>query len=514
MEVDRVIDYRSFRDRMSEPRESLSPGKNLGAYRILRVLGGGGMGTVYEAEHLTLKKRVALKALSGQGADDAECRARFLREGKAASRIQHPHVVDITDVREGAGIAFLVMEYLEGESLRARVERCGPVAARDLADLSVPVVAALQVAHQRGVVHRDLKPDNIFLSRTVTGRVVPKVLDFGISKVLNDDPLDAYLTAEHAFLGTPYFMSPEQARGAANVDARSDQYSFGVSLYECATGVNPFLGHTTLIGILQAIASGGYELPRARNPAIPKALEQIILRTMANEPSDRYPSMGALGAELMQLAGPQIVSAWSDYFKDFAEEVPPSSLPAVTTLSAKSRGYQRTLPGVLAVGGASSVVVVALVLTTFGAEADSDGEQVLGAAEAAGSDFSSTRPAIRTGLADPAETKDELLPATTAAHSGFSSSGSAGVVPLPPTPVSREADVNARTPAQQISMPRLQRRAIRSRPAKKLVVKQPSSSRFATIASPEAAGLSVPKTTVTAEPRSPVLETDNINPWQ
>src|SRR3954468_11697595 len=181
----------------------LAPGTVLGRYEIRRQLGRGGMGAVYEAIHRDLKKRVAVKVLMASLATNEEARARFLREGEAASRIRHPHIVDVTDVGTEGNLSYLVMEFLEGEDLSGRLGRSGPLSVQEAADIMLPVCAGLGAAHDEGVIHRDLKPENIFLARPRHGGVQPKVLDFGISKVAGSSPGATALTGTAATFGTP-----------------------------------------------------------------------------------------------------------------------------------------------------------------------------------------------------------------------------------------------------------------------------------------------------------------------
>ena len=197
------------------------------------------MGVVYEAEHTGLKKHVAIKTLHSTMASDPLIRARFLREGEAASKIRHPNVVDISDIIDDGAFPYLVMEFLEGESLEALIDREVPLPLHRIADLLLPIFSAVNAAHEEGVVHRDLKPANIFLCRQRDGSLVPKVLDFGISKLADYSDTKG-LTGTDSILGTPEYMSPEQIRGSRDVTSASDQYALGVILYECATGRLPF----------------------------------------------------------------------------------------------------------------------------------------------------------------------------------------------------------------------------------------------------------------------------------
>src|SRR5947209_10727305 len=204
--------------------DRLAENQLFGKYRIVRLMGEGGMGAVYEAVHPVLKKRFAIKTLLPTVAVQRDARARFLREAEAASRINHPNVVAVLDVGTEGDTPYLVMEFLEGETLDALLARRTVLPVADAVDLMLPVISAVSTAHEHGVIHRDLKPQNIFLSRGPWGEAIPKVLDFGVSKLVDDGEAVA-LTGTQAMLGTVTYMSPEQARGARGVDARSDQYA-------------------------------------------------------------------------------------------------------------------------------------------------------------------------------------------------------------------------------------------------------------------------------------------------
>jgi serine/threonine-protein kinase len=307
-----------------------APGTIFGAYTIVRAIHRGGMGMVYEARHRELRKRVALKTLHASIATDPKMGARFLREGRAASRLRHPHVVDVSDFGVQDGVAFLVMEYLEGENLAERLARDGALPPADIAELMLPVCAAVAAIHREGIVHRDLKPENIFLSRTHFGAVQPKVVDFGVSKMAEEAGL---LTTGSNLLGTPCYMSPEQAEGRGEADARSDQYSLGVILYECATGRRAFEG-AALFAILWAIVAGNVEPPRRARPELPEAFEAMVLRAMRVDAAARYPSIDALGRALAAFAAPPVRALWEPVF-DGADGrgSAPTSLEGVTRLA-------------------------------------------------------------------------------------------------------------------------------------------------------------------------------------
>ena len=273
-------------------------GQTVSHYRILGKIGGGGMGVVYEAEDTRLGRRVALKFVPDNLVGDRKSLDRFEREARAASRLNHPHICTIHDIEDNDGHPFIVMEKLEGESLKQRIQG-KPVALDLLLDIAVQVAEALEALHAKGIIHRDVKPANIFL--TDTGAV--KMLDFGLAKVsrdgapaAEDTPYEDSLTAVGVVPGTAVYMSPEQAR-SEELDPRSDIFSFGVVLYEMATGKKPFQG-TNVVTTLDAILHQKPAPPRALNPAVPAELEGIIGKAMEKERGKRYQGATQMKADL------------------------------------------------------------------------------------------------------------------------------------------------------------------------------------------------------------------------
>ena len=269
---------------------------------------------MFDAVHTGLNKRVAIKTLRKRFLDDEVVVARFLREGQLASRIRHPNIVDVTDVGMMGGLPCLVMEHLEGESFSAMIRRDGALSVETIVDVLLPIVAAVDFAHEHGIVHRDLKPSNIFLSRSWNGEIVPKVLDFGISKLVHDSQ-QAALTTDSAFVGTPHYASPELMRADKLSDGRSDQYSMGVILYEASTGVRPFadLGNN-FVALAMAICKGEYMSARQRNPNVPATFEVVIQRAMALHAQDRFITMRALGEALLPFASERVRMIWAPTF--------------------------------------------------------------------------------------------------------------------------------------------------------------------------------------------------------
>jgi tRNA A-37 threonylcarbamoyl transferase component Bud32 len=293
--------------------EGLQTGQVLGRYQIVRLIGQGGMGAVYEALHVVLKKRFAIKTLLPALAQMPDARARFLREGEASSRITHPNVVAVSDVGSEGDMPYMVMEFLEGQSLSDLLADRGHLEVREAVDILLPVMSAVSVGHDMGVVHRDLKPANVFLARGGWGALVPKVLDFGVSKLTGGD--GAALTGTLAVLGTAAYMSPEQARGARQVDGKSDQYALGLVFYEMLTGQRAHPGENPL-EVLHNIASGQVVPPRALRPDLPEALVAVLMRMLEKSAGERFPSLRAAGRALLPFAGDDLKAAMRDAFRE------------------------------------------------------------------------------------------------------------------------------------------------------------------------------------------------------
>ena len=272
-----------------------------GKYRLGRLIGEGGMGAVYEAEHEGLRAKVAVKLLSEHGSLDQKSVARFRREARAMGAIRHENVVSVMDTgTDEDGIPFLVMELLEGESLAAMLRRERSLSPGLSCWISSQILAGLGAAHQQGVVHRDLKPGNIFIARQSDGTHKVKILDFGISK-LGGDSATLNVTAEGALVGTPNFMAPEQITGEAPLDARVDIYAVGVLLYRMVTGRLPYVGKTP-DELYRKVLAGQVTPPRRRNPDLPPELEAVILKAMALDRNARYQDAAGFRAALHEIA--------------------------------------------------------------------------------------------------------------------------------------------------------------------------------------------------------------------
>jgi serine/threonine protein kinase len=265
----------------------------LGHHRILRVLGAGGMGVVFHAEDTLLHRPVALKAMLPARAASPTNRERFLREARAAAAVEHDHVVAIYQIGEDHDIPFLTMPLLKGEPLSARLGRDKKLPARDVARVGRQAAEGLAAAHGRGLVHRDVKPANIWLEEG-TGQV--KILDFGLARAGSGE---ARLTQFGAFLGTPGYASPEQVSGKA-VDGRSDLFSLGVLLYRTATGELPFKG-TDMLSTLMAVMAADLVPPHRLERGVPPRLSELIVRLLARRPDDRLPSARAVADALAEI---------------------------------------------------------------------------------------------------------------------------------------------------------------------------------------------------------------------
>jgi tetratricopeptide (TPR) repeat protein/predicted Ser/Thr protein kinase len=273
----------------------LAPGTQLGPYKVEAPIGKGGMGEVYRARDTRLGRPVAIKVVGAERAQRPDFRTRFQREAQATAALNHPHICALYDVGEHEGASYLVMEYVEGQTLESRL-REGPLPLDQLLHRAAEVSQALAAAHGRGIIHRDLKPANLMLTPAGV-----KVLDFGLAKFTGPEASAMDATAAHTILGTPAYMSPEQTRGE-ELDPRSDLFSFGCVLYEAATGVRPFRG-SSLPDILREVVSGHPPAPSSLRPELPPGWDSILTRTMAKDRDRRYQSAADLFSALEGLRG-------------------------------------------------------------------------------------------------------------------------------------------------------------------------------------------------------------------
>jgi serine/threonine protein kinase len=302
-------------------RSELLKGVRLGPYVIGALIGHGATASVFEGTHTGLGKRVALKVLHEHLTADDEMRARFVREGRVAARLDHPNVVGILDVGVEGDVAYLVMERLVGQDAAAHLQEKGKLAVPAALEIVLPVASALAFAHDRGVVHRDLKPANVFLARDRHGEAQPKIVDFGLSKMLTQTAETAPLTAHDTVIGTLQYMAPEQTFGTKHAGPKADQYALGTILYEAVTGHAPF-EDDSFYALLEKVRHAPLVPPSALVPGLPAGLDAAVVRALAREPDQRFASVRAFARALLPMADARTAATWA---RDFEVSDDPSS---------------------------------------------------------------------------------------------------------------------------------------------------------------------------------------------
>jgi predicted Ser/Thr protein kinase len=333
-------------DFLAPPR---GPGElgRLGPYRVLKVLGTGGMGVVYRAEDVNLKRPVALKAMLPSMGASPSARQRFIREARAVAAVKHNHIVTVYFVGEERGVPYLAMELLEGEALDARLDREKKPPLRDVLRVGREIAEGLAAAHDRGLIHRDIKPANVWLEGP---RASVKILDFGLARGASEP---SHITQQGAVIGTPAFMAPEQANGEP-VDFRCDLFSLGCVLYRLCSGRLPFQGRDTL-STLMAVVAHQPPPPAELDPSLPPALSDLIMRLLAKKPVERPPSAQAVADELAAIAAERtdLMPARSG-----GMPIPGRAVPAAAPPGGGRAGLFVALLGLLLLAGAGVFIAL------------------------------------------------------------------------------------------------------------------------------------------------------------
>jgi serine/threonine protein kinase len=409
----------------------------IGSYRVLQLLGEGGMGAVYLAEHTLIGRRAAIKVLHPAFSARQEIIERFFNEARATTSIQDPGIVQVFDFGYHNGVAFIVMEYLQGESLQMRLRRMGRLGAPDVLRLTRQIALSLHAAHARGVVHRDLKPDNVFVvpDPEAVGGERTKILDFGIAKL--SDTADHQRTQTGLVMGTPSYMSPEQCRGAGSVDHRADVYSLGCMMFHFLTGRLPF----------EAEGAGELIAMHLREPAMPPSrfvpmrpeIDAIVLRCLAKQPNERYQTMHQLAVDIDHLLRIITVPPGT-MLQSLTPLPPPQTLPPPTPTTLSSMVGQSAYPaparsraplfGFIALVLVGGTVAATVAITKNGG----GGADVRGSGDPA---------AAKGTTPDPAPTPDPHTVAPTPTPP----------VPTPPVPTPPVADPTPPSPTPPVADP-------------------------------------------------------------
>lgn len=323
-------------------------------YRVDRCIGRGGMGAVYEATHVAIGKRVALKFLEASGISDRDAVVRFQREAEAASAVESAHIVQIFDSGTTEDDRpYLVMELLRGEDLRARIKRLGRLPEAEVVHIAVQTLRGLLRAHEAGIIHRDLKPDNLFLNDRDDDPLFVKIVDFGISKVSQTRATANTLTRRGTVLGTAYYMSPEQAQAFADIDGRADLYSLGAILFEALTGQAPHDAGTYEAILVRACTTDAPNV-RSLTPEVSEAFARVVAKALCRDRAERYQSAREFLDAVVE-AAPDLVHSGRLVLSSLRpSESHPSTPGAVTaggtavhTLASERRGGRRTLVAAL-----------------------------------------------------------------------------------------------------------------------------------------------------------------------
>jgi serine/threonine-protein kinase len=293
------------------------PGMMLGEFQLGEMLGEGAHGIVFDAVRLVDGRRVALKVLKEKYLQDSQVYPRFWQEAQATARVKHPNIVEVLTIGYDQGVVYYPMEHLDGETLKAHLERNRAMPLEAVADLAVPLALALMAIHGAGFVHRDLKPANIFLCHAADGPFSPKILDFGIVKDLDPERMIAKTTTG-TLLGTPVYMSPEQWNDSSQVTARSDQYSLGVILYECLSGQRPFSGKTREEVMYRVLNSSVTPL-RQVVAGVPESVEQTVLAMIERDREKRFKTMRDVAKAFFPFASDTVKR---DFASEFEETTP------------------------------------------------------------------------------------------------------------------------------------------------------------------------------------------------
>ena len=431
-----------------------------GKYKIDKLIKTGGMGSVYRGKHVLMDKTVAVKVLRPALAVDDAVVARFSREAKAASRISHPHAVSVTDFGEAEnGVVFLVMEYLDGRTLKEIIHSEGALPLDRAVEIMRQVAGALDAAHGQGVVHRDLKSDNIMLVRHDGGEWA-KVVDFGIAKIQQVEGFrDVDITEANLVVGTPQYMSPEQCSHAGPLDARSDIYSLGIILFEMLTGRVPFTGESPTVIMMKQVQDPPPSILSAR-PELPAAVDEIVTRALAKQPVDRFQTAGDLSAafssavsstgESVRVSGPikaadTVANAPVSVMADEEDEetivsarhqppvLPP---PPVAPSPARFNPWRVMVPAAIAL---VAVFAVVFFLTRGAGQTDQtqgqpltvdpNGQPVMESASPTGqteSDIRSVSVPSPTPTAAPTDSKGAVVPATVTGNFGANDNSNSG----------------------------------------------------------------------------------------